>query len=183
MRSTSRLTGAAKKTVERILVAAGTACAEYHDKVMRNLNCRVLQVDEIWAFCGCKEGCVARFVAVELHEHGVINCRPKSSFNGVEISQRRVFILALVSGCASPNGIDDREGRLKAGESTKVSLGMTKLEAMRALGKPETISADSSGETLFYRLERPWWQDRPFQVKIVNDKVISFGVIEVNKQP
>jgi IS1 family transposase len=55
MRSTSRLTGAAKKTVERLLVAAGTACAEHHDKIMRNLNCKVLQVDEIWAFCGCKE--------------------------------------------------------------------------------------------------------------------------------
>jgi IS1 family transposase len=55
MRSTSRLTEAAKKTVERLLVSAGTACAEYHDKIMRNLPCKVLQVDEIWAFCGCKE--------------------------------------------------------------------------------------------------------------------------------
>jgi IS1 family transposase len=55
MRSTSRLTGAAKKTVERLLVAAGKACADYHDKIMRNLNCRLIQVDEIWAFCGCKE--------------------------------------------------------------------------------------------------------------------------------
>lgn len=55
MRSTSRLTGAAKKTVERLLVRAGNACAEYHDKIMRNLPCKVLQVDEIWAFCGCKE--------------------------------------------------------------------------------------------------------------------------------
>jgi len=55
MRSTSRLTGAAKKTVERLLVSAGTACAEYHDRVMRNLNCRVLQVDEIWSFCQRKE--------------------------------------------------------------------------------------------------------------------------------
>lgn len=55
MRSTSRLTGAAKKTVERLLVAAGKACAEYHNQIMHGLNCRVLQVDEIWAFCGKKE--------------------------------------------------------------------------------------------------------------------------------
>ncbi len=55
MRSTSRLTGAAKKTVERLLVAAGKACADYHDKIMRGLSCKVIQVDEIWAFCGCKE--------------------------------------------------------------------------------------------------------------------------------
>ena len=55
MRSTSRLTGAAKKTVERLLVAVGKACAKYHDEHVRKLNCKVIQVDEIWAFCGCKE--------------------------------------------------------------------------------------------------------------------------------
>lgn len=55
MRSTARLTGAAKKTVERLLLSAGTACAEYHNKTMRNLSCRLLQVDEIWAFCAMKE--------------------------------------------------------------------------------------------------------------------------------
>jgi len=92
-----------------------------------------------------------------------------------------VLTLALVSGCASPNGIDDKEGRLRPGDANKISLGMTKLEVMRALGKPETIAADSTGETLFYRLERPWWQDKPFKVQIVNDKVISFGVIESSK--
>ena len=55
MRSTSRLTGAAKKTVERLLVAAGTACADYMDKAMRNLNCKVLQVDEVWSFTYAKQ--------------------------------------------------------------------------------------------------------------------------------
>jgi IS1 family transposase len=55
MRATSRLTGAAKKTVERLLVSAGEACAEYHDKIMRNLTCKTLQVDEIWSFTYCKE--------------------------------------------------------------------------------------------------------------------------------
>ena len=92
-----------------------------------------------------------------------------------------VLTLALVSGCASPDGIDNKQGRLKAGDPNKISLGMTKLEVMRALGKPETISADSNSATLFYRLERPWWQDKPFKVQIVNDKVVSFGVIESSK--
>jgi IS1 family transposase len=55
MRSTSRLTGAAKKTVERMLVSAGMACAEYMDKTMRNLPCKVLQVDEVWSFTFCKQ--------------------------------------------------------------------------------------------------------------------------------
>jgi IS1 family transposase len=55
MRSTARLTGAAKKTVSRILVEVGEACAAYSDKIMRNLPCKVLQVDEIWTFTYCKE--------------------------------------------------------------------------------------------------------------------------------
>ena len=59
MRATSRLTGAAKKTVERMLVAAGTACAAYMDKAMRNLNCKVLQVDEVWSFTYAKQKNVA----------------------------------------------------------------------------------------------------------------------------
>lgn len=55
MRSTSRLTGSAKKTVERMLVSAGVACAEYMDKAMRNLNCKLLQVDEVWSFTYAKQ--------------------------------------------------------------------------------------------------------------------------------
>lgn len=55
MRSTTRLTGAAKKTVERLLVSAGTACAEYHDKHVLNLQSKLIQLDEIWAFVGAKQ--------------------------------------------------------------------------------------------------------------------------------
>jgi IS1 family transposase len=55
MRSTSRLTGAAKKTVERLLVSAGTACADYMDQAMRRLNCKLLQVDEVWSFTYAKQ--------------------------------------------------------------------------------------------------------------------------------
>jgi len=55
MRSTARLTGVAKKTVERMLVSAGRACATYQDKAMRNLPCKLLQVDEVWSFTYAKE--------------------------------------------------------------------------------------------------------------------------------
>ena len=55
MRSTTRLTGAAKKTVERLLVAAGEACAAYQDKVMVNLQDEIWQVDEVWSFTYCKQ--------------------------------------------------------------------------------------------------------------------------------
>jgi hypothetical protein len=54
MRSTQRLTGAAKKTVERLLVSAGEACVEAHDKLVRNVKAERVQLDEIWALCYAK---------------------------------------------------------------------------------------------------------------------------------
>jgi IS1 family transposase len=62
MRSTSRLTGAAKKTVERMLVSAGTACAKYMDETMRGLTCKLLQVDEVWSFTYAKQKNVPKHI-------------------------------------------------------------------------------------------------------------------------
>jgi hypothetical protein len=86
--------------------------------------------------------------------------------------------LLIVFGCASPDGIKDHNGHIKSGDSSSISVGMNKLEVMRALGKPEATEANASGETLVYRLERPWWQDKPFKVELKDDKVTSFGVVE-----
>ena len=55
IRSTCRITGAAKNTVVKLLVDAGKACAEYQNEVFRNLPCKRLQCDEIWAFCYAKQ--------------------------------------------------------------------------------------------------------------------------------
>lgn len=55
IRSTVRMTGVAMKTVMRVLVEVGEVCADYQDKVFRNLNCRRLQLDEMWAWIYCKE--------------------------------------------------------------------------------------------------------------------------------
>ena len=53
--STTRMTGAAKNTILALLKVAGEACSAYQDKVMRHLPCKVIQLDEIWSFVGCKE--------------------------------------------------------------------------------------------------------------------------------
>jgi IS1 family transposase len=50
-----RISGAAKNTVLKLLADVGEACAAYQDRVMRNLSCKKLQCDEIWAFCYSKE--------------------------------------------------------------------------------------------------------------------------------
>ena len=55
IRATVRMTGAAKNTVVKLLGDIGCACAEYHNRHVRNLKVRRLQCDEIWSFVGCKK--------------------------------------------------------------------------------------------------------------------------------
>jgi IS1 family transposase len=55
IRATSRLTGVAINTVIKLAIDAGTACADYQDRVLRNLQCERVQADEIWSFVGAKQ--------------------------------------------------------------------------------------------------------------------------------
>lgn len=55
IRSISRLTGASKNTIVKLLADAGQACLDYQDKTFHNLSCKRLQLDEIWSFVGMKE--------------------------------------------------------------------------------------------------------------------------------
>jgi IS1 family transposase len=59
IRSTVRMTGVAKNTVTKLLVDLGGACSRYQDRTLRNLLCKRLQCDEIWAFCHSKQKNVA----------------------------------------------------------------------------------------------------------------------------
>jgi IS1 family transposase len=54
-RSVSRMTGVARNTVASLLVEIGAACAEYQDRVLRNLPCKRIQCDEIWSYIGAKD--------------------------------------------------------------------------------------------------------------------------------
>lgn len=55
IRATSRITGVAVNSVMSLGVDAGQACAEFQDQALRNLNCKRIQCDEIWAFCHAKD--------------------------------------------------------------------------------------------------------------------------------
>lgn len=66
IRSTVRITGIAKRTVSRLVVELGEACERFADRALRGLDCKSLQCDEIWAFCGAKEK----------------NCSPEQKENG-----------------------------------------------------------------------------------------------------
>jgi IS1 family transposase len=55
MRATTRLVDCSINTVTKLLVDLGTACAIYQNEILRNLPCKRVQVDEIWAFCYSKK--------------------------------------------------------------------------------------------------------------------------------
>ncbi len=59
IRAITRLTGASKNTVAKLLIDAGKACAVYHDANVRNVKAARVQVDEIWSFTYAKEKNVA----------------------------------------------------------------------------------------------------------------------------
>ncbi len=59
IRAITRLTGASKNTVSKLLIDAGKACAAYHDANVRNVKAARVQVDEIWSFTYAKQKNVA----------------------------------------------------------------------------------------------------------------------------
>jgi IS1 family transposase len=60
IRAITRITGASKKAVSKLMVDAGQAAAWYQDRVFVNLPCKRVQVDEVWAFVYAKQKNVAK---------------------------------------------------------------------------------------------------------------------------
>lgn len=59
IRAITRLTGASKNTVAKLLTDAGKACMAFHDANVRNVKAARVQVDEIWSFTYAKQKNVA----------------------------------------------------------------------------------------------------------------------------
>ena len=98
VRSTGRLTGVSKGAVLRLLVAVGAACTEYHDRMVRNVTAKRVQVDEIWSFVGCKQ----KNVTEAKMEAGI--CGDVWTFTAIE-AQNRLILSWLAgrrdAGCAT----------------------------------------------------------------------------------
>ncbi len=55
IRSIERMTGVNRNTIMGLLYRVGYGCEILLHEKMRNLNCRNIQVDEIWCFVGKKQ--------------------------------------------------------------------------------------------------------------------------------
>jgi len=83
IRSIERMTGVHRDTIMRLGLRVGEGCAAVMDATMRNLECRLIQMDEIWGFIGKKQkrasvedrakglGDVWTFVAVDVESRMV----------------------------------------------------------------------------------------------------------------
>ena len=60
MRSISRVADVSINTVSKTLIDAGRACIAFHDKNVRGVKAKRVQVDEIWSFTYAKQKNVAR---------------------------------------------------------------------------------------------------------------------------
>jgi IS1 family transposase len=54
VRGAARMLDVSKDTVGKLSLELGEACIRYMDETLRNLPCKRLQVDEVWAFCYAK---------------------------------------------------------------------------------------------------------------------------------
>lgn len=55
VRAIARLADVSPVTVLKFVSDMGDACSAYQDRVIRNLKCKRIQVDEIWQFCYAKQ--------------------------------------------------------------------------------------------------------------------------------
>jgi IS1 family transposase len=109
IRATVRMTGAAKNTVAKLLVELGYACSEYQDRVLRELNCKRVQCDEIWSFVGCKEKNVPE------EKRGTGECGDAWTWTAIDADTKLVisWYVGDRSGATAATFMSDVAARLK----------------------------------------------------------------------
>lgn len=75
-----------------------------------------------------------------------------------------VVTAILMTGCATA-----------ANKMNSVHIGMTKQEVVSVLGPPASTSAKEGVEYLNYNLFEPVYGIKPYFVRIINEKVDSYG--------
>src|SRR6266852_3820831 len=55
IRAIERITGIHRDTIMRLGARVGRGCAELHDRMMVGLRVNRCELDELWAFVGCKQ--------------------------------------------------------------------------------------------------------------------------------
>src|ERR1017187_3378374 len=109
IRSTVRMTGVAKNTVQKLLLDLGAAFSEYLDKSIRNLKSERVQIDELWSFVAAKQKNVAPAIVSRTGYAG-------DAWTFVAIDADSKLVISWMVGPrdakSAKNFLDDVSGRL-----------------------------------------------------------------------
>jgi IS1 family transposase len=108
LRSVTRITGKSINTVTKLLVDVGTACLIYQNEILRNLPCKRIQCDEIWAFCGMKEK------NVPIEQKGALGVGDVYTWTALDPDTKLIasFLISKCDSSYAETFIRDLEGRL-----------------------------------------------------------------------
>jgi IS1 family transposase len=126
--STVRMTGVAKNTILKLLVELGAVCAAYQDEHLRDLPCKLLQVDEIWAFCYAKQKNVPE------EKRGIFGYGDVWTFTAIDAETKLVpsfLVGSRDAGCAT-EFMQDLAGRLASRVQLTTDGHKMYLEAVEA---------------------------------------------------
>ncbi|MBI4679879.1 MAG: hypothetical protein HY753_01365 [Nitrospirae bacterium] len=59
---------------------------------------------------------------------------------------------------------------------SQISIGMNKVGVIQALGNPRSVGGKNNIEVLHYRDDNGFWQYDYYYVRLVDDKVESYGI-------
>lgn len=74
------------------------------------------------------------------------------------------FLLITLCGCVTHSS-----------KISGVSIGMSKAEALKIMGKPASVTADREAEYLNYSLLERFGVVQPYTIRVVSGKVDSYG--------
>lgn len=77
---------------------------------------------------------------------------------------RWLLLVLLLTGCVTSSS-----------KINNVSIGMPKGDAIKVMGKPASITADRDAEYLNYSLLERFGVVQPYEIKIVDGRVDSYG--------
>jgi IS1 family transposase len=108
MRAVARLEDVSFNTVAKALVDAGTVCAQMHDELVRDVNAKRIQCDEIWAFNYCKQRAVATAKAAPADAGDIW------TWTGIDADSKLIvsYLVGDRSGQAAIELMDDLRSRL-----------------------------------------------------------------------
>lgn len=88
VRATSRVTGASKGAVLRLIAEVGPACERFHHRFVHDVPCKRLEMDELWQFVYPKSRCLPPELK-DSHDHG-------SVWTWIAISDQKLIVSYLV---------------------------------------------------------------------------------------